>query len=41
MVIHIYFYRGLVELVDEPYFEKQKDIYGRNRQVVKFPLKLK
>jgi 5-methylcytosine-specific restriction protein A len=35
-----YIYRGIVKLAGEPYYEKQKDWLGYERQVVKFPLKV-
>ncbi len=35
-----YIYRGQVQLVGEPYYERQKDEAGNGRQVVKFPLRL-
>lgn len=35
-----YIYRGRVALADEPYYEPQKDEDNRERQVVKFPLKM-
>ena len=35
-----YFYRGRVKLDGEPYFETQKDKYGKDRKVVKFSLRL-
>lgn len=34
-----YIYRGRVELVGEPYYDRQKDSSGKDRQVVKFPIK--
>lgn len=35
-----YFYRGKVKLDGEPYFETQKDEFGKDRKVVKFSLRL-
>ena len=35
-----YIYRGQVQLVGDPYYERQKDEAGNERQVVKFPLRL-
>lgn len=35
-----YIYRGQVQLVDDPYYERQKDETNNQRQVVKFPLRL-
>ena len=35
-----YIYRGQVQLVGDPYYERQKDEDGNERQVVKFPLRL-
>lgn len=35
-----YIYRGQVQLVGDPYYERQKDEAGSERQVVKFPLRL-
>ncbi|MDO4507912.1 MAG: NUDIX domain-containing protein [Candidatus Saccharibacteria bacterium] len=35
-----YIYRGKVELCSDPYFETQKDEFGKPRKVIKFPLKL-
>ncbi len=35
-----YIYRGKVALSNKPYYETQKDVDGRSRKVVKFPLKL-
>lgn len=34
-----YIYRGRVKLSSEPYYDRQKDSSGKDRQVVKFPLK--
>lgn len=33
-----YIYRGRVKLASEPYYDRQKDSSGKDRQVVKFPL---
>lgn len=35
-----YIYSGQVQLVGDPYYERQKDEAGNERQVVTFPLKL-
>jgi len=35
-----YIYRGQVQLVGDPYYERQKDEANNQRQVVKFPLRL-
>lgn len=35
-----YIYRGQVQLVGDPYHERQKDVANNQRQVVKFPLRL-
>ena len=35
-----YIYRGIVKLDGEPYYEIQKDEFGKQRKVVKFSLKL-
>lgn len=35
-----YVYRGRVKLASDPYYDLQKDENGRERQVVKFPLRL-
>ena len=35
-----YIYRGQVQLVGDPYHERQKDEANNQRQVVKFPLRL-
>lgn len=37
---NVYIYRGQVALADIPYYERQKDEDGKERQVVKFPLKI-
>lgn len=36
-----YIYRGRVELASDPYYDRQKDSSGKDRQVVKFPLKVR
>lgn len=36
-----YTYRGRVQLIDEPYYETQRDEDGKKRQVVKFPLQMR
>lgn len=36
-----YVYRGKVELAGDPYTERQKDNSGKDRQVIKFPLRIK
>ena len=35
-----FIYRGQVQLVGDPYYERQKDEASNERQVVKFPLRL-
>ncbi len=39
--VNEYIYIGEVELVDEPFYEIQKDTQGKQRRVVIFSLKLK
>ena len=36
-----YIYSGRVELVDDPYYKTEKDEDGYERQVVKFPLRIR
>ena len=35
-----YIYRGQVQLAGDPYYGRQKDEAGKERRVVKFPLRL-